>query len=100
MSRRGTSGSFRISVRVQPRASRDSVEVQSDGSIRIRLQAPPADGAANKALIGLMAGTLRVPRRAVRIVAGARGRTKILEFDAEARPALTALLDTNRPQQP
>jgi uncharacterized protein YggU (UPF0235/DUF167 family) len=47
-----------------------------------------------------MAGTLRVPRRAVRIVAGARGRTKILEFDAEARPALTALLDTNRPQQP
>ena len=45
-------------------------------SLLVRLQAPPVDGAANTELIVLLAAALDVPRRAVAIVAGERGRVK------------------------
>ena len=47
----------------------------------MRLQAPPVDGAANAALVDLLAGSLGVPRRAVRIVAGASSRSKTVDVD-------------------
>jgi uncharacterized protein len=56
--------------------------------IRVRLQAPPVDGAANEALIAFLADELGVSRRQVRIVSGFGSRTKILEVDPQAIPAL------------
>jgi uncharacterized protein YggU (UPF0235/DUF167 family) len=50
-----------------------------DGVLRVRVAAPPVDGAANRALVALVAGELGVPRSAVRIAAGETGRTKVLE---------------------
>jgi uncharacterized protein YggU (UPF0235/DUF167 family) len=56
------------------------------------LTAPPVDGAANEALIRLLAERLQVSRSAVRLVAGAAGRSKVVEVDGvgevEARTKL------------
>jgi uncharacterized protein YggU (UPF0235/DUF167 family) len=49
-----------------------------DGVLRARVAAPPVEGAANQALLRLIADELGVPRRDVRMVAGAGGRTKVV----------------------
>ena len=55
-----------------------------DGVLRARVSAPPVDGAANEALLRLIAGELGVPRRDLRLVAGAGGRTKLVAVDGLA----------------
>jgi uncharacterized protein (TIGR00251 family) len=82
----------RFGVRVQPRASRDEIAGVHDGALRVRLQAPPVEGAANEALIRFLASALSVPRRHVRIVTGESSRNKVVEIDAVARPALDRIL--------
>ena len=69
----------RFAVRVQPRASRTAIDGVHGGALRVRLHAPPVDGAANDALVALLADALGVARRAVRIVAGEHARSKIVE---------------------
>jgi len=54
-----------ISVRIQPRASKNGLSRMSDGSLKISLTAPPVDGAANEALIKFLAETLGVARSQV-----------------------------------
>lgn len=71
--------SMRIAVRVIPRSSRYSLEWEQ-GSIKARLTAPPVEGAANVALIELLAERLEVPRRAITIVRGASSRQKLVEI--------------------
>lgn len=68
-------------MRVQPRASRNEVAGVHGGALKVRLQAPPVEGAANEALIELLAAELDVSRRQVRIVAGASSRAKVVEVD-------------------
>ena len=63
-------------VQVQPRASRDAIEGEHAGALKIRLTAPPVDDRANEALVRLLAERLNVPRAAVRIVAGEKSRRK------------------------
>lgn len=78
---RPRAGGVRFSVRVQPRAATEGVGGVHGGALKVRLSAPPVDNAANEALVALLARELDVPRRAVRIVAGATGRTKVIEVD-------------------
>jgi len=74
-----------IAVRVTPRSSRDAVEgVDDAGQLRLRVTAPPADGAANTAVIKLLAKELGVPKGAVNVVSGATGRHKRLRIDGVA----------------
>jgi uncharacterized protein (TIGR00251 family) len=73
--------SLRFGVRVQPRASRTEVVGLHGDALRVRLSAPPVDGAANDALVELLAAALAVPCRSVRIVAGSTSRSKIVEVD-------------------
>jgi len=47
-------------------------------AIRLRLTAPPVDGAANEALIRFLAARLKVSRSAVELVSGRTGRTKLV----------------------
>jgi uncharacterized protein (TIGR00251 family) len=75
----GTTVRFR--VRLQPRASRNEIAGVLDGALRVRLHAPPVDGAANEALVAFLAERLAVPRRGVRIVTGATSRTKMIEVE-------------------
>jgi uncharacterized protein (TIGR00251 family) len=65
-----------LSVRVIPRAATSRVDGVRAGALLVRLQAAPVDGAANDALIGVLAEALGVPKRRVTIVSGARGREK------------------------
>ena len=69
-------------MRVQPRAARTEVAGPYGGdAIRIRLTAPPVDGAANDALVRFLADRLEVPRSAVRIESGVTGRSKVVAVD-------------------
>ena len=84
-------GAVRFTVRVQPRSSRDAIEGTHGDSLRVRLTAPPVEGAANDALVGLLADALGVARRAVRIVTGESARTKLVEVDGIAADAIERL---------
>jgi len=76
-----------LAVRVTPRASRNEVaEILHDGTVRIRLTAPPAEGKANKELSKFLSDILGVPKSKIEIVVGKTGRDKlvsILDMDAE-----------------
>jgi uncharacterized protein (TIGR00251 family) len=65
-----------IDVRVIPRAAKAGIAGTRDGALLVRLNAPPLEGAANDELIAILARVLGVPRRAVTIVSGSRGRRK------------------------
>ncbi len=71
--------SVQITVRVIPRSSRNTLEWEQ-GTLKARLTAPPVDGAANEALIALLAERLDIPRRMLGIVRGATSRQKIVEI--------------------
>ena len=87
-------GSFRFRVRVQPRASGDEVVGIVEGTVRIRLHAPPVDGLANEALVDFLADRLGVSRRMVRIVSGTSSRTKTVEVDGVSRDRIGRLIPT------
>ncbi len=74
-----TGNGVRFSVHVQPRAARSGIAGMHGSAVKVRLQAPPVDGAANEALIALLAESLGVPRREVLILAGATSRLKRVE---------------------
>lgn len=68
-----------LAVRVTPRASRNEiVEILDDGTIRVRLAAPPSDNEANTALIDFLSEILGVPKSKLDIVAGNAGRDKLI----------------------
>jgi len=69
----------RIHVRVIPRSSKNSIEWEEHG-LKVHLTAPPVDGAANTALIALLAQCFSVPKRHIQIVRGMTGRSKIVEI--------------------
>jgi hypothetical protein len=75
-----------VAVRLTPRADRDAVEgvgALSDGRqvLRARVRAVPDKGAANAALVALLAKTFRRPKSAVSIVAGASQRIKSVRIE-------------------
>ena len=84
-------GAVRFSVRVQPRSSRTGVEGGHGDALKVRVTAPPLDGAANEAVVEVLAEALGVPRRAVRIVAGDSSRTKVVEVEGVDAAAVHAL---------
>jgi len=84
-------GGVSFAVRVQPRASRDEIAGEWQGALKIRLTAPPVDDRANEALRRLLASRLKVPLSAVRIAAGARGRTKRVEIQGVTAAQILAL---------
>ena len=69
-------GFVTFTVRVQPRASRTEVAGEYDGSLKLRLAAPPVDGKANEACRRFLARLLDVPLNAVEIVSGESSRDK------------------------
>ncbi len=80
-----------LTVRVTPRAGRtvisgwyespQSTPEQTSPVIQVKLAAAPVNGAANDALVALLAKSLDLPIRAIRIVSGERSRTKRVEID-------------------
>ncbi|HXI85392.1 MAG TPA: DUF167 domain-containing protein [Verrucomicrobiae bacterium] len=69
-----------LSVRVTPRAKRNTVTKMKDGSVKVYVTAPPEDGRANEAVVETIAEWLGVKRRQVTIVSGATGRNKLVRL--------------------
>jgi uncharacterized protein (TIGR00251 family) len=74
-------GGVRVTVHVQPRAARTEIVGLHGTALKVRLNAPPVDGAANEALERFLAERFGVSRRAVRVIAGHASRTKIVDLD-------------------
>lgn len=74
-----------LRVRIQPRSSRDEVAGVHDQRLKIRITAPPVDGAANQHLVGLLAREFRVPKTAVELLSGETGREKRLAVHSPRR---------------
>jgi uncharacterized protein (TIGR00251 family) len=86
-----------LSIRIQPRASKNDVVVMENGKLKIRLTAPPVDGAANEALVKFLADTLSVPKSQVEIVSGHTSREKIVRISGISPDAADRLL--NNPKE-
>jgi uncharacterized protein (TIGR00251 family) len=86
------SGALVLVVRVQPRASKDEIAGEMGGALKVRLRAPALEDRANEALVEFLAGLLKTPRAAVRILGGERSRTKRLEIRGVSRQQILALL--------
>ncbi len=67
-----------IDVRVQPKSSKNAIVGTHGGALKIKLNAPPVEGKANKALIQLIAKRLQCPKSAVEIISGQASRNKRL----------------------
>jgi uncharacterized protein (TIGR00251 family) len=76
-----------LAIRVTPRAVRNEiVELLEDGTIKVRIAAPPSDDEGNETLISFLSEVLGVPKSRLDIVAGAAGRDKlvsVMDMDAE-----------------
>lgn len=73
-----------------PRAGSDFIDGAVDGILRAHVAAPAVGGAANQALIRLLADELGVGRRSVRLVAGAAGRQKLVVVEGIEAEAVVA----------
>ena len=72
--------SARLRLRVVPGARRDAFVGRYGDGWKVRVAAPPERGAANRAVLELVARTLRVPERTVTLVSGGASRDKIVEL--------------------
>jgi uncharacterized protein (TIGR00251 family) len=68
-------------VRVSPRSSRNEVSIDECGILIVRTTAPPADGAANKAVLKLVADALGIAKSSLQIKSGRASRHKVLLLD-------------------
>jgi uncharacterized protein (TIGR00251 family) len=92
MDTKESQGTVLFEVRLAPRASRDAIEGEHSGALKIRLTAPPVDDRANESMRRLLADRLKVPLSAVRIVAGEKSRTKRVAVLGVTREQVLALL--------
>jgi uncharacterized protein len=84
-------GAVTIAVRVTPRASRDAIEGEYQGALKVRLTAPPIEDRANEALRRFLAARLKVPVSSVRIVAGEKSRNKRVAIAGISRAQVAEL---------
>jgi len=82
----------RFAVHVQPRAKKPGIDGTHGDALRVRVQAPPVDGAANDAVVAVIAGALGVPARTVHIASGHTARQKLVDVDSISAPAAHARL--------
>lgn len=75
-------------VRVTPRAKHNEISgIMEDGTLKVKIVAPPVDGKANQMLVAFLSEILDIPPSKIEIVVGASGRNKlvsILDMDAES----------------
>lgn len=87
----------RLTIRVIPRAAKSAVAGIRDNALLVRLNAPPVDGAANEALVALLAERCGVPGRAIAIAHGAKGRLKTVTIEGVTADAVAKRLGVETP---
>jgi uncharacterized protein len=88
--------SVTFSIRIQPRASKNEFMRMEDGSVKIRLTAPPVDGAANEALVRFLADQFDISRSHVEIVSGHTSRDKIVRIEGVGNVEAERLLNSKQ----
>lgn len=87
-----TSTGIRLTIKVVPRSSRSELLGPMGDFLKVKLQAPPVEGAANEALIELLRDIFRVPKKNIKILRGEKSRIKQVEIQglslAQAMPAV------------
>jgi len=78
---------------IQPRASRNEIAGLSGDALKIRLTAPPVEGAANKMLTQFLAKSLKVRKSDVVILKGESSRTKQVLVRSATSKKIESLLD-------
>jgi uncharacterized protein (TIGR00251 family) len=81
ISHREEGGALVFAVRVVPRASKTAIAGEHDGALKVRVAAPPVEGAANAELTRFLAKRLGIPTRAVEVVGGHTSKTKVLRAE-------------------
>lgn len=84
-------GQVVFKVQVVPRASRSEVVGEHNGALRVRIAAPPVDGAANEELIRILAKTFNVSRSAVKILSGHSGKLKQIGIEGSTNEIVARL---------
>lgn len=87
-------------VGVQPQASRDEIVGVREGVLRVRLTAPPVEGAANETLIRFLARRLGIPRRDMEILQGRKSRRKRIKVCGLSPQEVIMLARQGGPKQP
>lgn len=78
---KGRLAGLRVTVKVKPSAKKEGIDIASDGTLEVRVSAPPERGKANERLIELLAEHFGVAKSRIKIVAGHTQRQKVLEVD-------------------
>lgn len=81
-----------LALRVTPRSSKNEVRVESDGSLKVWVTAPPVEGEANKAICEIVAKQLKVAKSRVSIASGEASREKRIRISGMVRDEVIALL--------
>ena len=84
-------GGVRFTIHVQPRASRTEVAGIHGSALKVRLHAPPVDGAANDELVKFFASELGIAKRAVTIISGHSSRGKTVHLEGVSAASVQAL---------
>ncbi len=71
---------MKINVKVKPNSKQESVELQSDGSYLVRVNAPPVEGEANERTRELLAKFLGRPKSALQLIKGSKSKQKVFEL--------------------
>ncbi|MBI3970336.1 MAG: DUF167 domain-containing protein [Chloroflexi bacterium] len=85
-----------IRIYATPRAGRSEIAGERHDAIWVRLAAPPVEGAANQALIELLADQLKLPKSAIRLQSGAAGRHKLVRVTGLSPDTVSARLRAAR----
>lgn len=93
-----TADTLTFSVRVQPRTSQSGIAGEMDGALKLRIAAPPVEGAANEELIRWLARFFGVSRAQVTIISGETAKQKIVRISgvapADAKQKLLAAVSS------
>ena len=92
-------GALVFAVRVAPRASKTCAAGEHDGALKVRVAAPPVEGAANEELARFLAKTLGVAARDVEVVSGHASKSKVVRVRGARCEVLQRLAAVGGPRQ-
>ncbi len=93
-------GCIILSVRVIPRAAKDSIQGVMGDALKVRIQAPPVEGKANAHLVKFLSKHWKIPRANIEILSGETGRNKRLRISDPPDTLRVALLSLGNRQDP
>lgn len=82
----------RFEVHVQPNAKKNEIIKQQNGSLKIKITAPPQEGKANRELIALLAQKLKIKKSDIKLVRGETSKTKLIEISGMDKSQIINLL--------